>query len=191
MSPSGPRRRRRSIRLPNWDYRTPAAYFLTICTNQREYLFENPAWANIAAATWMAIPSHETHVVLDEWVIMPNHLHGVLILVGEAGDRGTGGPFDWRWTAPSAAEPRRFANAAAGSLGSIVRGYKAAVTRQINERCGTLGHKRWQRGYYERIVRDDHELGRSRSYIRENPARWAEDRDNLDRLLERLTYHQA
>ena len=190
MSHSGPRRQRRSIRLPGWDYRTPAAYFLTICTYRREYLFENQAWANLAAVVWTAIPAHATHVVLDEWVIMPNHLHGLLILVGDNSSREPTGPFDWRWAAP-AAEPRRFANAVAGSLGSIVRSYKAAVTRRINEQSNTPGQQRWQRGYYERIVRDDHELARIRSYIRENPTRWAEDRDNLDNLLERMTHHAA
>jgi REP element-mobilizing transposase RayT len=186
------RHHRRSIRLPGWDYRTPAAYFLTICTHQREYLFDNQTWAGIASAAWMAMPTHVDRVVLDEWVLMPNHIHGVLILT----DAHTGGtpvePFSWRWAAPPpSAEPRRFANAASGSLGSIVRAYKAAVTRRINERSGTLGTKRWQRGYYERITRDDHELGRIRVYIQENPARWAEDRDNLDALLMRMTYHGA
>jgi REP element-mobilizing transposase RayT len=184
------RHRRRSIRLPGWDYRTAAAYFLTICTHHREYLFDNQTWAGIASTGWMAIPTHADRVMLDEWVLMPNHLHGVLILTGPASG-APAEPFTWRWAAPPSPEPRRFANAASGSLGSIVRAYKAAVTRRINERSGTLGARRWQRGYYERIVRDDHELVRIRAYIRENPARWAEDRDNLDALLERMIYHDT
>lgn len=140
----------------------------------------------------MAIPSHAERVVLDEWVLMPNHLHAVLILTDDRASGAPLAPFTWHWSIPpSSTEPRQFANAVSGSLGSIVRAYKAAVTRRINERCGTLGTKRWQRGYYERIIRDDHELGRIRDYIRANPARWASDRDNLDALLERMTYHDA
>jgi REP element-mobilizing transposase RayT len=190
MSQCDPRKHhRRSIRLPGWDYRTSAVYFITICTHNRECLFDNRTWADVAATAWLAIPTNVPRVVLDEWVIMPNHLHGVLILTDDVGGVPVG-PFDWRWAAPTpSAEPRRFANAPSGSLGSIVRSYKAAVTRRINERCGTLGCKRWQRGYYERIVRDNHELERIRLYVQDNPARWAEDRDNLDALLERMAYH--
>ena len=69
------------------------------------------------------------------------------------------------------------------------RSCKAAVTNRINHQAHTVGCKRWQRGYYERIVRDDQELERIRIYIRRNPERWAEDRDNLAALLERMTYH--
>jgi REP element-mobilizing transposase RayT len=191
MSPLDSRKHhRRSIRLPGWDYRTPAVYFITICTHNRECLFDNRAWADVAAAVWLAIPTNVARVVLDEWVIMPNHLHGLLVLTDEDGGGGPVGPFDWRWATPTPpAAPRPFANAPSGSLGSIVRSYKAAVTRRINERCQTLGCKRWQRGYYERIVRDNHELDRIRRYVQDNPARWAEDRDNLDALLGRMTYH--
>jgi REP element-mobilizing transposase RayT len=181
---------RRSIRLPGWDYRTPGVYFLTICTHERECLFNNQAWANIARIVWTNIPTHSDRIVLDEWVLMPNHIHGILVLTDSLASGAPVTPFDWRWATQSpAAEPRRFANAPSGSLGSIVRSYKAAVTRRINERCNTLGCKRWQRGYYERIVRDNHELERIRLYVQDNPARWAEDRDNLDALLERMTYH--
>lgn len=184
-----PRRHdRRSIRLPGWDYRAAAAYFITICTHERECLFLDLAWRNIAETAWRKIPSTSPRVVLDEWIVMPNHVHGILILTDPADTPAA--PFDWRHTPPlPAAEPRSFANAPAGSLGAIVRSYKAAVTRRVNHQCGTRGHKRWQRGYYERIVRDDRELDRIRVYIRQNPSRWAEDRDNLEALLERMMYH--
>jgi REP element-mobilizing transposase RayT len=179
---------RRSIRLRTWDYRTAAAYFVTLCTHQRECLFFDDAWRATAETTWSDIPSHQPRVVLDEWVVMPNHLHGILILTDDG--HAPVGPFNWRHPAtPSMTGPRTFANAAAGSLGALVRSYKAAVTNRINHQARTLGCKRWQRGYYERIVRDDQELDRIRIYIRQNPQRWAEDRDNLAALLERMTYH--
>jgi len=178
---------RRSIRLPGWDYRAAAIYFVTICTHGRECFFDDPAWATVATTAWTAIPQHAGRVALDEWVLMPNHLHAILVLTDEPADATDTSSFDIRWASllPTP-EPRRFANVPSGSLGSIIRSYKAAVTRRINERCRTPGQPRWQRGYYERVVRDDRELERIRAYIRENPARWAKDRDNLDAVLDRM-----
>ena len=187
-SPDNGPHHRRSIRLPGWDYRTAAAYFVTICTHQHQCLFFDDAWRAIAKAVWLDIPSHQPRVVLDEWIVMPNHLHGILILTDDR--HAPVGPFNWHHLgAPPMTGPRTFANAPAGSLGAIIRSYKAAVTHRINHQAHTVGCKRWQRGYYERIVRDDRELERIRLYIRQNPERWAEDRDNLAPLLERMTYH--
>ena len=190
MSYDPHRHHRRSIRLAGWDYRTSAAYFVTICTHERECLFLDHSWCNIAETSWLKIPQTASRVVLDEWIVMPNHVHGILILT-ETGDAPVA-PFNWRHAPPlPESGPRSFANAPAGSLGAIIRSYKAAVTRRINDLCHTRGHKRWQRGYYERIVRDQYELERIQTYIRENPSRWAEDHDNLDGLLERMVCHDC
>ena len=72
---------RQSIRLRGWDYTTPGAYFITICTCRRENLFEEDTFRDLAENTWQNIPAqpHAQHVILDEWVVMPNHLHGVLV----------------------------------------------------------------------------------------------------------------
>ncbi len=189
MSYDPRRHHRRSIRLAGWDYRTSAAYFVTICTHERECLFLDRVWGNIAETSWLNLAQTASRVLLDEWIVMPNHVHGILILT-EIADAPVA-PFNWRHAPPlPETEPRPFANAPAGSLGAIIRSYKAAVTRRINHLCHTRGHKRWQRGYYERIVRDQTELERIRTYIRQNPSRWAEDRDNLDELLERMVYHE-
>ena len=189
MSYDPRRHHRRSIRLAGWDYRTSAAYFVTICTHERECLFLDRVWGNIAETSWLNLAQTASRVVLDEWIVMPNHVHGILILT-EIADAPVA-PFNWRHAPPlPETEPRPFANAPAGSLGAIIRSYKAAVTRRINHLCHTRGHKRWQRGYYERIVRDQPELERIRTYIRQTPSRWAEDRDNLDELLERMVYHE-
>ena len=77
------------------------------------------------------------------------------------------------------------------SLGTIIGTYKSGVTRRINALRKTSGHRVWQRGYYEHIVRNDRELERIRVYIRENPARWAEDRDDLDRLVARMMHRNG
>jgi putative transposase len=83
----------------------------------------------------------------------------------------------------------QFENALAGSLGVVVGRYKTAVTTRINQLRHSTGAKVWQRGYYERIIRNQRELAATRQYIINNPRRWAEDRDNLDALLSKMTYH--
>lgn len=178
---------RRSIRLPGWDYRSAAIYFITICTHQRENLFTETAWAEIASNAWLAIPNQVSRAVLDEWVLMPNHLHGILALTDDPEKSLLSEPLDLRLVFEMDDKAQRsLANAPAGSLGSIIRSYKAAVTRKINNR-GQISHgKVWQRGYYERIVRDGEELERIRAYIRNNPERWAADEDDLNRLLTRM-----
>jgi REP element-mobilizing transposase RayT len=164
---------RRSIRLKGWDYTNPAAYFVTICTYHREYLFDNPRYREIAENTWRHIPSqpHAKQAILDEWIVMPNHLHGIIILTEKEGET-TAEPQD-KGTAP-------------GSLPSMVSTYKSLVTRRINNLRRSPGGKVWQRGYYERIVRNERELNAIRQYIRANPSRWAEDRDNLDALIVKM-----
>ncbi len=170
---------RRSIRLPDWDYRSPAYYFVTICTYERYNLFADPAYYDIAVAALSRIPEqdHARHVVVDESVVMSNHAHMVFDF--------TQYPAQADMVLPIG----NFQNAVAGSLGVVVGRYKTAVTTRINNLRHSQGSKVWQRGYYERIIRNERELQATRQYIRNNPARWAEDRDNLDAILAKMTYH--
>jgi REP element-mobilizing transposase RayT len=176
-----PRRNRRSIRLPGWDYRSAAFYFITICTNQRLTLFSDPRLYEIAANTWAYIPQqdHARHVVLDEWVVMPNHVHGILQL---AEDPAT--PLA-KTDHPNGPTP--------GSVGAIVGNYKMLVTKRVKAmlRETHTNYTAWQRGYWERIIRNERELNATRRYIQDNPRRWAEDRDNLDTLLTRMRYRDG
>jgi REP element-mobilizing transposase RayT len=162
-----------SIRLQDWDYRFPGYYFVTICTYRRLNLFDDSALKEIVEMTWRLIPEHPhaSHVQLDEWIVMPNHIHGILALTRLEGD-------------PEAPPPEK--GARPRSLSSIIGTFKSMVTRRINRARGTPGGKVWQRGFYERIVRNDRELQAIRRYIRANPARWAEDRENLDSLIARM-----
>ena len=170
--------RRRSIRLPEWDYRTPGAYFVTICTYRRETLFANPAFYDIAVHALQRVPQqpHARHVQLDAWVVMPNHVHAIFVLIGDSSEETPVRPAQWQ-------------NAPAGSLGVVVGRYKTAVSTPINQLRGTKETAVWQRGYYERIIRNDRELHATRQYIDDNPVRWVEDRDNLDKLLAKRTRH--
>jgi putative transposase len=169
---------RRSIRLKDWDYRTPGYYFVTICTYQRNLFFAEPSVKEIVEMTWRLIPKqpHARHVQLDEWIVMPNHLHGLLLLTLLEGDE----------TAPPPEKGPR-----PRSLPSIVGSFKSSVTRRINRLANTPGRKIWQRGYYERIVRNERELNAIRRYIQANPARWVEDRENLDSLVARMNRTQT
>jgi REP element-mobilizing transposase RayT len=169
------RYRTTTTRLPQYDYGKAGFYFVTICTHDRLSFFgdvvnENPdlsAIGHIAHDCWLAIPQHHTHVALDAFVIMPNHVHGLIQIVNPV----------------PAADPVRqrvgnqFGPLQKGSLPAIVQSYKAAVTRQ----CRQQGHEhfKWQPRYYEHIVRQDGSLDRIRQYIVDNPRKWATNQQNL------------
>ena len=185
---------RQSNRLPGWDYTVPSVYFVTICTYGREPLFNETTFREIAENVWWAIPAHPHAgaVTLDEYVVMPDHVHGILVIndvsgwddsVSGRGNRGVGLD-DNRMTVPAAGRQESVASCPAGrpplrmqarSLGAIVGNFKSLVARRINALRGTPGERVWQRGYYDRIIRDDHELAAMRTYVRDNPTRWAEN----------------
>jgi REP element-mobilizing transposase RayT len=167
---------RRSIRLKGWDYRSPGYYFVTICSHERQNLFENSEYMDIAANALTEMPNQKyaQHVRLDEWVVMPNHVHAIIVFTSLAVQA------DMEETA------EHFRHALAGSLGVVVGRYKTAVTSRINQLRQTTGARVWQRGYYESIIRNARELEAIQRYILDNPIRWAEDRENLDALLSRM-----
>lgn len=167
---------RRSIRLRGYDYTRAGAYFVTVCVQARECLFGQivdgamrlDSYGEIALECWRAIPEHCTHVDLDAFVVMPNHIHGILML---------------KDTAVQSVQPpaeEGFAKLVAGSLPSIVRLYKAAVTRRINSLHDTPATPVWQRNYYEHIIRDQVALDQIRAYIADNPLRWEQDQLHPD-----------
>jgi REP element-mobilizing transposase RayT len=158
---------RRSIRLKGYDYRQAGAYFVTICAWHRECLFGQvldgemrlSRWGEIVQQEWISTSDIRQEIELDVFVVMPNHLHGIVRIAGPVGAHGRA-PLLWR-------PPR--------SLGSLVAGYKSAATRRINLLRASPGAKVWQRGYYEHIVRDGKDLDRIRRYVLSNPAHWEED----------------
>jgi REP element-mobilizing transposase RayT len=161
---------RRTLRLPEYDYRDRGAYFVTICTAERRFLFEIELYRQIADACWRAIPEHLALVTLDEYMVMPNHVHGIVaididgVAVGAQHAAPAAGAASKRRTEP-------------GSLGAIVRSYKSAVTKAINERRRGR-NPIWQQNYYEHVIRNEASLNRIRQYIIGNSMRWAFDRDN-------------
>jgi len=170
---------RRSIRYPGFDYRHPGAYFVTICTYQRRGLFgcvrdgimQHTPCGRAAQECWQAIPEHFPQVTLDYFVVMPNHIHGILLL--NCNGRGTA------CCAPT--QPGgRFGEVNAGSLAVVIRSYKSAVTSQTRRLARDARLIVWQRNYYEHILRHERELAEVRTYIDRNPLQWQFDRENPD-----------
>ncbi len=180
-------RRRRSIRLKGYDYAQAGAYFVTICAHGRECLFGDVPGGEarlnecgeLIEACWNDIPSHFLRVQLDAFVIMPNHVHGILHTLEphSAATVGARHAVPLPGNAPHR-QAERFSRPVVGSIPTIVRSVKSATTRRINERRGTPGVPIWQRNYYEHIIRDEASLNRIRQYIVDNPARWASDPEN-------------
>ena len=166
---------RRSTRLDGYDYAQPGAYFVTVCTRGRACLFGhvvngemhlNEA-GEIARRCWEDIPAHFRAVELDAYVIMPNHVHGIIAVPR-------------RGTACRAPTTERFGKPTVGSIPTIVRSYKSSVTRYVNVTRHASGTPVWQRGYYEHVVRNDAELTAIRECIQANSAQWDDDENNPD-----------
>ena len=163
--------RRRSIRLRHHDYSRAGAYYITVCTDGRKLLFgeviDDEVKLNelgrIAAEEWSKSAQVRSEIELDAWVVMPNHVHGIVMIAGrERGDQPV---------APTGGLRSR-------SLGALIGGFKSAATSRINAMRCTPGASVWQRNYYEHVIRDESALNRIRQYIVDNPARWSEDPEN-------------
>jgi REP element-mobilizing transposase RayT len=175
-------RGRRSIRLKNFDYASAGIYFVTICTYNRECFFghvvdekiELNESGIIVSSEWLRTSTVRNYVQLDEFVVMPNHFHGIIIL-NENVDR-VGASLE----CPHIVNPAvRSHGLNPNSVGSIVGQFKSIATKRIRS-CGTR-HFRWQRNYYEHIIRNDRELTTIREYIFNNPINWWYNNENLGR----------
>ena len=185
---------RRSIRLRGYDYAQAGTYFVTIVAHDRECPFGEIGDGRMALSragrtvqhAWLDLPNHYPHVILGEFVIMPNHVHGIIILMDQPVGRGgsVSGEIPLRSQAysdpgvlPDRAETRPYTRKCHG-LPEIVRAFKSFSARRINAMRHIPGAPAWQRNYYEHIVRNDEELARIRKYIRDNPLKWEVDREN-------------
>jgi REP element-mobilizing transposase RayT len=172
---------RRSIRLKGYDYAQAGAYFVTILVRDREHLLgevvdgavQLSKSGEIVDECWKEIPEHFSDVECDAYAIMPNHIHGVLVV------RGVGA----RHASPLQRHPLRVSNRPTGpkpsSVGAIVGSFKSAATNRINRFRRTVGFVVWQRNYYEHVIRDEESLNKIREYIIHNPLRWEFDRENI------------
>src|SRR6266849_6116676 len=165
-----------SRRLQTRDYTSPGLYFVTICANFKRSVFARvvaksvqlTALGQIARESWVTIPSHFQCVNLHAFVVMPNHVHGII----EIGATGLA-----QHAAPLQGKVRTAAPLAA-SLSTIVRSFKAEVTRRSRLELNWEGEI-WQRSYFDRVIRDGREFSNASRYIAENPLKWEWDRENL------------
>jgi REP element-mobilizing transposase RayT len=180
--------RRRSIRLQGHDYSQHGLYFATICTYECLSFFGNIVNGEMrlndagktAEMEWLKTPSHRPYVVVHDFVIMPNHFHGIIEITDNVGAlRAT--PLQitpancLQGVARNAPTRNAISNISpkCGTLSVIVRAYKSAVSKSIHE---TNPGFAWQRSYYEHIIRSEKDYNRIVEYIKNNPASWNEDR---------------
>lgn len=162
-------------RLVNWDYGSNAMYFITICTKNRNHYFGTieqvrnsvslspTEIGKITHENWRKIPVHFPFIELDEYVVMPNHVHGILCI--NKSDKP-----NW--------QPNRF-GVQSQNIPSIMRGFKASVKKYATVNQIDFS---WQAKYYDRVIRNDLELRNIRQYIFNNPLKWADDRNNPENL---------
>lgn len=188
------RRHRRSIRLKDYDYAEEGAYFVTICTWNREFLFGEIQHGEVVLSKigkivqdyWLEIPKHFENVRLDEFVVMPNHIHGIIVLEkrveyiqplqNQNDENKIVGVQYIEPTAGKSTAQGKYQHVTPKSIGSVIRSYKAIVTRWCRE--NSLEGLIWQRNYWEHVIRSEETLNKIRGYIIANPAQWEADPEN-------------
>ncbi len=167
-SPSKPFRNVQ-IRLYSWDYRKDGAYFITLCTKDRSPFFGEIVNGQmklshlgiLANVFWHEIKNHSTNVILEEFVVMPDHIHGILIIDFSL--------IDSERLNPAITGQNRFQNIGKNSLSSLIGSYKSAVTKHARR----LGFEfAWQSRFHDHIIRDEQSFQRIKEYIRKNPENW-------------------
>jgi putative transposase len=166
--------------LKEYDYTQPGGYFVTIVTFQRDCLFgeivngemQLNEFGKITDECWRAIPEHFGNIDLGAYVVMPNHVHGVIVITNVE-NRTTMNSSSSVGARHGSPQPR---GVKPHSIGAIVGSFKSAVTRRIGRELNATGI--WQRNYHEHIIRDHNDWDRIHRYIESNPSKWAEDNEN-------------
>ena len=162
---------RKQNRLNGYDYSVNGYYYVTICTQNREYIFGDISnnemalnkYGDVAKNSWLDLPNHHENIGLDQFIIMPNHIHGILIINNLVGYG-----------------PARTVNSKTNNLSIIVGSYKSTVTKQINRINDNIF--KWQKSFHDHIIRIDESLNNIRNYIINNPKTWELDKNNIDSL---------
>ena len=177
---------RNSLRLNDFDYSQIGAYFVTICTKNRQCLFgkiqhgtmQSSPFGRVASAQWQQLPYRFPYLEFGEWVIMPNHIHGILVITG----RGEASQ-DKRSCSPELliedASPLRPNGTTPGSVGAIIQIYKSITSRKISTQAKNLKRSVWQRNYFEHIIRNEREFLAISNYILTNPQNWEKDSEYM------------
>lgn len=166
---------RRSIRLRGYDYSSSGAYFLTVSIKNKECLFGEIVDGTMRLSqagelihqVWDTLPNRHADIDLDAFVIMPNHVHGIIVLT----DTSIVG-------ARLALPEGEGAASGAPTLGDVIRTFKSISAIRVNRLLTRTGQPLWQRSYYEHIIRNEISLNRVREYIAMNPQNWMTDQEN-------------
>ena len=158
--------KRKSLRLPHYDYSQPGYYFVTICVQDMKQLFgrieNNEMLLNNVGKMidkwWQWLASHHDYISLDEYQIMPNHFHGIVCI----NNIRSGGS-------------RTATTCRSKTLGRLIGAFKTVSTKHINILCSTPSKHLWQRSFYDRVIRNEKDLSRIREYIQNNPLNWEKD----------------
>ncbi|KAA3615662.1 MAG: hypothetical protein D8M58_15820 [Calditrichaeota bacterium] len=200
---------RKSYRLMDYDYSKPGLYFITICTYKKEHIFgeiENSKmiinkYGEIVIDEWIRTPEIRQNIKLDEFGVMPNHIHGIIQIVDDSVGAYCNTPL------PDKLSPSMDCNtplqnnqqqpnvcntpllnkqilgdnesklkSPSKTVGAIIRGFKSAVSKKINEIRNSPGIPVWQRNFHDHIIRNEKEFYRIKTYIRDNPLKWDDDR---------------
>jgi len=168
-----------SARAQWWDYGNDSAYFITICTKDRECCFGDVVDGKmqfshiglLADVFWYEIKNHAKNITLDEFQVMPNHIHGILVLNGNKRETDN----ETNTIDPPSPGSKRFQHQGSNTISSIIGSYKSAVTKHAHR----LGYEfEWQERFHDIIIRDEESYIRIVNYIKNNPARWEEDKFN-------------
>ena len=177
-----PHPKRKNLRLPTYDYSQSGMYFATICTHHRKNrlceikggrVIKNDE-GDIIQDTWNDLPERFPNIVLDEFTIMPNHIHGIIIIHDQEESVGAGQALPDKKGAASCA-PTNNDHQKTPGLPDIIRVFKSISTIKVNRLLGKNGQLLWQRNYFEHVIRSERDLETIREYIYTNPQAWNED----------------
>ena len=177
---------RRSIRLPGYDYSQPGAYFVTICVDQRQCLFGEVVdgrmvlnqYGMVVADTYRWLCDRYPYLYTDEWVVMPNHFHAIMVIADKPrrGVSRNAPTINKQRTANNSSNPI----AKRKPLGRLIGAFKTVSTKKINILRDAPGTKLWQRNYYEHIIRNPDAMDKICYYIVNNPLSWSVDQLHPD-----------
>ncbi len=177
---------RRLIRLEGYDYSLPGYYFVTVCVQGRKYMLGNVAngkmilsdYGQIVKKCWNDLPRHYPYIRLDAFVVMPNHIHGIIRIMRNVGAGLQPALIELERTGFKPVPTKNKQKITRHGLPEIVRAFKTFSARGINRIRGVTGTKFWQRNYYDHIIRNEQELNQIREYIQNNRSAWRGDREN-------------
>ncbi|MFA6659144.1 MAG: transposase [Victivallaceae bacterium] len=172
-----------SARLKGWDYSSPGHYFITICTKNRKCLFGEikngkmlpNQYGEILENCWNDLPNHYPNLKLDQFAVMPNHVHGIIIIENDNNTIVETG------LKPVSTEMPDITDRTHG-LSEFIRALKSFSARRINEQRQTPGITVWQTRFHDHIIRDENELNRIRQYIKNNPLNWDKDGNHISEV---------